>query len=211
MKNIIIGAALILFPVLVWAQNASKDISGLSRITTKGSFSGRQLISDITNHMPSSLSAGGQQAGGASVLSTQLIPSGADAFMSLLSNISHRTNTVLINQVGNNNLARIGQTGSSNLAILKQAGNQITTVVNQDGTSNTFGSYLGGNNHYLKVSQLGNQNFYMLYYKGDKALDHTVVQKGNNLRAVQIGSGGKPFSIKEQGNGMKILIRHHSY
>lgn len=211
MKKLFLIPLIFLVPVLVWGQGTLSNNSTLSQIASNSSLSKRQLISSITGKLSIGLT-GNIQQGAVNSTTLSALPSGGDPFISLVTGTPHPTNTAIIDQVGNNNLASVNQTlGTSNLAVLKQAGNYITTLVNQVGSGNVYGSDLAGNNHYLNVSQIGMDNLYLLEYNSSVNLNHTVQQIGNNLEAIQVGTVSKPFSITEQGVGMKILIQHYKY
>ncbi len=211
MKKLLIIIVFFLVPILTLGQGTLNNNATLSQIASSSSLSKKQVISTITGKLPSNISSNVQGTSGSSVILGTL-PAGSDLFTSLVTGLPHPTNTAVIEQVGDNNLASVNQfDGTANLAVLKQAGNNITTLVTQMGIGNVYGSQLKGDNHYLDVSQIGANNLYLLEYSGDKTLNHTVQQIGNNLQAIQVGSVSKPFSIKEQGVGMKILIKHNQY
>lgn len=195
-----------LCPILVFGQTTMNGNSTLSQIATRNSISKQELLSSITGKVSGNIQMTDGFAAGSGMFTSE-----DGTFVSFVSGIAHPSNTAVIEQVGNYNQVNVNQFGNANLAVIQQAGNRIMSLVNQFGSGNVYGSRLTGDNHYLDVSQIGSNNLYLLEYSGDKTLNHTVQQIGNNLQAIQVGSISKPFSIKEQGSGMKILIQHNQY
>jgi hypothetical protein len=114
---------------------------------------------------------------------------------------------VTVDQQGDGNSASIHQSGSGNLAAIVQqgAGNRVVGV--QQGSANLMAVGLFGDGNELKVAQRGDDNQYSLAFLGNR-LDHSVVQQGSGLRAVQVGVGSLPFGIVQQGRGVEIRIEH---
>ena len=206
MKKLFIISLFFLCPILALGQSTMNGNSTLSQIASKNSISKQELLSSITGKISGNiLTTDGTVAGSGTFTSVD------GSFVSFVNSIAHPSNTAVIEQVGDYNQVSVNQFGASNLAVIQQAGNRITSLVNQYGSGNVYGSRLSGDDHYLDVSQIGSDNLYLLEYSGGNTLNHTVQQIGNNLQAIQVGPISKPFSIKEQGSGMKILIQHNKY
>ncbi len=120
------------------------------------------------------------------------------------------TNTLSILQRGNGNTAATEQSGSRNYALMQQVGNQNTSTLLQMGDRNVYMSWLNGNNNRLGIEQIGNENTYVLHFTGSN-LDHHLVQSGNGLKAIQVGTGTVPFGISQTGNGAGLTIEHNRY
>lgn len=116
-------------------------------------------------------------------------------------------NLALTIQQGSDNAAALAQQGATNLAVLLQRGDLNTTTLDQFGNRNLFAVWLEGTSNRLSVTQEGDDNTYVLGFVGDN-LDHTVYQSGNDIHAVQIGVGRRPFGIEQRGEGMNIQIEH---
>ncbi len=209
MKKIVYLLIILFVPCLGYAQNSLTNISGLSELASNSPLSLKQLVSGIYNF-------------DGTLNLTPLInysstinhyKSGIRLNASLSGNFSNLTdkNTAIVLQNGSNNIAQVNQSGSANVAVLQQAGNNINNSITQVGNKNVYGSVLIGNNHQLEVSQIGNNNLYLLEYNSSKTLNHTVQQIGNNLKTVQIGKTAKPYSVKQFGTGMNIIIHHYQY
>lgn len=111
-------------------------------------------------------------------------------------------------QIGNGNSALLQQFGRSNIAVMQQIGNGNVTTLLQEGVGNVYSSTLTGDHNELNVQQLGNNNSYTFDFTGDD-LEHSVVQEGDAIRAMQIGTAHRPVSIEQRGSGMDVIIRHN--
>lgn len=117
----------------------------------------------------------------------------------------------IIRQDGTGNAATVDQRNTSNLAIILQRGVLNETTVTQRGRSNAAGIVLDGSNNSLDVLQAGNGNRYLLGFQGDdlgRPGSRAVSQRGNNNLLVELGRTSMPFSIQQNGNGMRMMIRH---
>jgi hypothetical protein len=114
----------------------------------------------------------------------------------------------LVWQDGEDNHATLLQSGALNVAVVMQLGDLNETWVEQDGSGNVVGARLQGDRNRLSVSQRGDDNTYLLDFTGS-SLDHTVVQHGTGMRAVQVGAGSRPFGIEQRGSGAEVTIEHY--
>ena len=127
--------------------------------------------------------------------------------------LTDQGNLVLLRQEGSDNQAIIDQSGAGNLAVLLQLGNSITTRATQNGTGNVFGVRLSGDNLDLGgpdgVTQIGDNNVYLLDYEGSAQQLAPTTQVGVDNRVVQIGNVSQPFGVEQRGDGMRMIIRHN--
>lgn len=117
-------------------------------------------------------------------------------------------NVAVIEQDGERNVATIEQFGQANVAAVFQRGSDNRIHARQDGNNNTFGAWLDGSNNEFDLTQRGSDNRYYLGFAG-RGLDHSVMQEGSGLRAIQVGVGAAPFGIQQRGNDMGIRIEHN--
>jgi hypothetical protein len=106
------------------------------------------------------------------------------------------------------NQAMLEQFGTAHLAVVEQQGVGNTTHLRQFGSDHLYGSWLRGDGNAVEVVQEGRSNHYLLEFEGD-GLQHTALQAGVNLQAVQVGVTSVPFSIEQRGSDMSLLIRHN--
>lgn len=118
---------------------------------------------------------------------------------------------VVLRQDGRGNTASVDQRDASNVAAILQRGNLNETRVVQRGRSNTAGVVIDGDNNSLEVLQRGNSNRYLLEFRGNdlgRPGTRTVLQSGSNNLLVEVGRTGIPFNIQQNGDGMRMIIRH---
>lgn len=127
--------------------------------------------------------------------------------------LTDQGNLALLRQEGSDNQAIINQSGAGNLAVLLQLGNNITTRATQSGSNNIFGVRLVGDNLDLGgtdgVTQIGDNNVYLLDYEGNAQQIAPTTQVGVDNRVVQIGNVSQPFGVQQFGNGQRLVIRHN--
>lgn len=105
--------------------------------------------------------------------------------------------------------------GRNNLAVVVQNGFMNEAIIRQWGNNNIAGIRLDGNNNGVTLRQEGNGNEYLLDFSGSglgastSTRSHQVVQLGTNNQLVQVGEGSMPFNVRQRGNRMRMVIRHH--
>jgi hypothetical protein len=117
----------------------------------------------------------------------------------------------IVRQDGVGNTATVDQRDASNVAAILQRGNFNDTRVVQRGRSNAAGIVIDGNNNRLDVLQRGVGNRYLIGFRGDDlggSNGRRVSQQGTNNILVEVGQTSMPFNIRQQGNGMRMFIRH---
>jgi hypothetical protein len=125
-----------------------------------------------------------------------------------LQQLQREENVGLVAQLGQGNAASIDQVGLGNVAVAYQEGDRNEVVLSQLGDGNLLGVSLLGNGNAIDVTQEGNNNGYFLGFIGE-SLTHSVLQQGDNIRAVQVGVGTLPFTIEQRGNDMDITVEHN--
>lgn len=118
-------------------------------------------------------------------------------------------NSAHIVQSGSHNVATIVQEGNANVLHASQIGDGNTLNAEQFGDRNRIAARLVGNENSLQVEQYGDDNAYLFSFEGD-GIDHSLIQYGSDLRAVQLGTGDLdlPYSIEQRGTDMQIRIGH---
>jgi hypothetical protein len=122
-----------------------------------------------------------------------------------------RGNQAVIQQSGRDNAAEIRQQGRDNLAFVVHEGIRNLTTVRQQGASNLAGIRLRGSENAVDLLQRGQRNRYLLDVTGS-GLSLTgpsrVEQIGNDNLLVQQGPAERFFNVRQQANGMRMIIRH---
>ncbi len=127
------------------------------------------------------------------------------------------TNQALVSQGrrqggGSNNTARITQSSRENFAVVVQQGQRNETNVSQGGgPNNIVGVRLQGTNNHTNVVQNGSGNRYLLDFTGNGLGangPHTVNQIGSGNTLIQVGTGSKPFNVRQRGDHMAVRILH---
>lgn len=114
-------------------------------------------------------------------------------------------------QDGIGNETDVTQTGPGHTGALIQEGVSNRLTVNQQGEDHTALLRQRTSNHTVDLTQKGSNNQYLLNFQSTAtapATEHTVVQDGSNLNLYQIGSARIPFSVRQAGRGMEMVIRH---
>jgi hypothetical protein len=118
-----------------------------------------------------------------------------------------------IYQQGASNQTSISQSGSFNYSRIVHVGDFNETDVTQTGLSNTAAIGLFGDRNKVSLTQNGFGNTYVLGFAGDN-LDLTGprsrVQAGNRNTLIEVGTNRIPMRVQQQGNRMKMLIRHET-
>lgn len=118
-------------------------------------------------------------------------------------------NTAIVDQIGEGNQVYLVQEGRRNVAVAYQHGDDNIITAQQHGDSNVFGAWLVGSDNQLDVTQNGYGHRYLLGYIGDDLRPEAVVQNGIGNFASQFGIGGRLFGIRQQGNGVEVIIQHN--
>ena len=154
-----------------------------------------------------------EEVGSAETFAERIWPGGAPPFDVL----SPDQNGVAVHQRGSGNESTVSQTGSGHSAVLVQTGDANTADVEQIGSNHTALVRQMTSNHTLDLTQMGlpaspssgSDNLYMLDFVGPSGgVAHTVEQHGSHLQLYQQGSPAIPFRVEQQGNGMRMIIRH---
>jgi hypothetical protein len=111
--------------------------------------------------------------------------------------------------IGNYNSSTSTQSGLNNFAAIGIIGDYNRVNLIQDGNDNRALLGLEGNDNLFNLSQIGNDNQYFGAYRTSNATINAE-QIGNGLRAVEIGTGGIPLIIRQQGNGANLIINHNN-
>lgn len=122
-----------------------------------------------------------------------------------------RGNQAVIQQSGRDNTAEIRQHGRNNLAFVVHEGVGNLTTVRQQGASNLAGIRLRGSENAVDLLQRGQRNRYLLDVTGS-GLNLTgpsrIEQIGNDNLLIQQGPAERFFNVRQQANGMRMVIRH---
>lgn len=131
-------------------------------------------------------------------------------------------NEAFVTQLGGNgNEATVEQgpsngfSGLNNLAVIVHEGSLNRTTIQQRGKNNLAGIKLVGNNNGITLEQTGTGHEYLLDFTGNglgimgSGMTHQVSQIGSDNQLVQVGEGSMPFNVRQQGNGMRMIIRHN--
>lgn len=120
---------------------------------------------------------------------------------------------VFVVQDGRANETSVAQSGRGHRAVVVQRGVANETRLRQTGTGHRADLRLDGVRNRIAVRQAGTGNRYRLDFEGrglNRDASHRVVQRGSDLRAVQVGAGTMPYSIRQRGNGMRLRIEHRA-
>lgn len=120
---------------------------------------------------------------------------------------SYRNFVALFQDGSGNFISTVQGQGTGNQIQASQSGANNALYAVQLGSDNVLGVRLIGNDNTLHTLQQGDANQYLFSFQGN-SLDHSLLQVGDHLRAVQIGVGSLPFSIEQMGHDMEIRIVH---
>lgn len=117
-----------------------------------------------------------------------------------------------IYQEGSGNRSVTNQRGAGHVAVVVQEGSYNTSNVTQRGTGHIALIHQETSYHTLNLTQKGgSNNKYLLDFESVQSappVEHTVVQDGSNLRLYQVGRARIPFSVKQKGTDMAMVINH---
>ncbi|MBK9015663.1 MAG: hypothetical protein IPM82_17240 [Saprospiraceae bacterium] len=107
------------------------------------------------------------------------------------------------------NLARVLQSGDWNVAIIQQteSGNKLALI--QKGTKNYYELVGSGTGNELVNIQDGFDNRIIQQFINSNQISSELVQVGNSNEIIQILENvqGQNFTIRQTGDGMKVIIR----
>lgn len=115
-------------------------------------------------------------------------------------------NQAQITQQGYQNNAFIWQSGNRNDAALQQQGLDNESATVQKGNQNSYSLVVKGDRNTSTGFQLGDNNTVEGYLQGN-GLIHEVYQIGNGNEVLQEGFQTLSIKIKQEGNGLKAIIK----